>query len=117
MIGCICLGISLPIFGEAVEFNKYTFVVMCIISRFFIGFGSGCINAASASIIAFNYPHIMGKLIAAVLIVCSIGMMVGQIYGAVVQELLGYKFVFLINGAVVLFMLILISVKFPQSKI
>ena len=77
MIGCACLGSTLPLFGEAIEFGKFPFLVICIFSRLCIGFGSGCINSASTSIIAFNYPNIMGRLIAAVAIVSSIGMIIG----------------------------------------
>ena len=76
-MGCACLGVSLPIFGGAVQFDKYAFVIICFISRFIIGFGSGCVNASSASIIAVNFPNLMGRLIAAVAIVCSLGMIVG----------------------------------------
>lgn len=56
MIGALLLGCSLPVFGVVVDFNKYVFLVACIICRLLIGFGSGCINSSSYSIIAFNYP-------------------------------------------------------------
>jgi MFS family permease len=65
MIGCACLGLSLPIFGIAVDFDQALFLMVCITCRLLIGFGSGCINSASNSIIAFNYPDKMSTLIGA----------------------------------------------------
>jgi len=77
MFGCALLGFSLPIFGLAVDFEKYIFLLVCIVCRLFIGFGSGCINSASNSIIAFNYPDKMSQLIGINQVVCSIGMIIG----------------------------------------
>jgi MFS family permease len=77
MLGCACLGLALPIFGQAVDFSPSIFVLTCITCRLFIGFGSSCINSASNSIIAFNYPDKMSRLIGANQAVCSIGMIVG----------------------------------------
>ena len=70
IFGGICLGAALPIFGLAVYFSKYVFLVICIISRLFIGFGSGAIGSASNSIIAFNYPDKMAKLISINSVIC-----------------------------------------------
>ena len=77
ILGGACLGGALPLFGLAVNFSKYVFLLICIISRLIIGFGSGAIGSASNSIIAFNYPDKMARLININSVICSIGMIVG----------------------------------------
>ena len=77
IFGCATLGFALPIFGTAIYFAKYEFVIICIICRLAIGFGSGLISSASNSIIAFNYPNKMARLISINTVINSIGMIVG----------------------------------------
>jgi MFS family permease len=77
LIGCAFLGLSLPLFGEAVYFDKFVFVIVCVVCRLFIGFGSGCISSASNSIIANNYPYMMAGLISANTVISTVGMIAG----------------------------------------
>jgi len=60
-------AISLVVFGYASLIpapgaGKYIFFVVCFCCRLAQGFGNGCINSATSSIIAFNYADRMGFL-------------------------------------------------------
>lgn len=84
LIGCLFLGITLVAFGLANSIppsQKYVFFAVCIVCRFFIGFGSACIGTSSYAIIASNYPDQMAMLIAVLNFCCSVGMISGTIVG------------------------------------
>ena len=72
-----------------------------------LGFARGIIMTASNTIIAYNFPDKISKLIPAMLIALNLGTIVGRIYGVIVEKWLGYTWVFLIIAAVLLLTLIL----------
>jgi MFS family permease len=58
IIGCLCLGFSLVVFGNADYLeDKWVFFGVCFTCRLIIGFGSACINSSSSAIIAYNFPE------------------------------------------------------------
>jgi len=63
MLGCLCEGVAMCIFGvlDKVE-NKFVFGIGCMVCRMIEGFGNGCINSSTSSIIAYNYEEEMGFL-------------------------------------------------------
>ena len=68
MIGMIAQCIAIVIFGYSDKFeptkpSRYIMFAVLFVSRFVQGFGNGCINASSSSIIAFNFPDNMGTLL------------------------------------------------------
>lgn len=69
IIGVVSMGISMLAFGFLNNFStknssgKWFFFVIAVICRILMGFGNGCVNSATSSIIAFNYPESMGFLI------------------------------------------------------
>ena len=74
MIGMIAQCIAIVIFGYSNLFPatstwghdkgwSYIMFAVLFVSRFVQGFGNGCINASSSSIIAFNFPDNMGTLL------------------------------------------------------
>ena len=77
LIGTFCLGLGLAFFGNAHYLKKWPFFYVCIICRFFIGFGSSCIGTSSSSIIAVNFPENLAVIISTLTIVNSLGMIFG----------------------------------------
>ena len=64
LIGVISMGLSMLAFGFLGDIqNKWVFFVVALLCRILMGFGNGCINSSTSSIIAFNYPDAMGFLI------------------------------------------------------
>lgn len=68
IIGVVSMGISMLVFGFIDNFSttnssgKYLFFGTAVVMRILMGFGNGCVNSATSSIIAFNYPESMGFL-------------------------------------------------------
>lgn len=89
------------------------------VSRFVQGFGNGCINASSSSIIAFNFPDNMGTLLGIQNLFTQMGMLLGGIIGGNAEKAFepspnAYVFVYLCN-AVLLAILLLITIFFFPS--
>jgi MFS family permease len=68
LIGVVAMGLSMLFFGLLNNFpststGKWLFFATSVACRILMGFGNGCLNSATSSIIAFNYPESMGFLI------------------------------------------------------
>ena len=64
LIGVVSMGVSMAVFGVLGGItNKWAFFSVALLCRVLMGFGNGCLNSATSSIIAFNYPDSMGFLI------------------------------------------------------
>lgn len=101
--GVLMQTISIVVFGyasliPAAGAGKYIFFVVCFLCRMGQGFGNGCINSATSSIIAFNYSDRMGFLMGMQQIANNAGMLLGPIIGAKINLYLGYTWAFNING-------------------
>jgi len=68
MTGILSMAIGLYIFGAthyitpSNGWTKYAYFVILVIARLLMGFGNGCLQASTSSIIAFNFPENMIKL-------------------------------------------------------
>ena len=64
MIGCLCESISMIFMGLFDLFDSaLLYGVLSFFCRVIEGFGNGCLNSSSSSIIAFNYEDNMSNLI------------------------------------------------------
>ena len=58
-------GAALVAFGYCDKIpasQKYVYFGCLVLSRMIMGFGNGCIQSATSSIIAYNFPDSMGAL-------------------------------------------------------
>jgi len=66
ILGCLCEGLAMFIFGF-IDFipngNPMYYGIASFLCRFVEGFGNGCLNSSVNSIIAFNYEDNMSSLI------------------------------------------------------
>ena len=120
MIGIMLQAISLFVFGYANYIpgagnGKYIFFVVCFCCRLAQGFGNGCINAATSSIIAFNYADRMGFLMGMQQIFNNAGMLAGPLIGSEIKELFGYVWAFNVNGILLGLLFIVSQVVYPYD--
>lgn len=102
LIGVVSMGISMLIFGFLNQFtDKWAFFGAACASRVLMGFGNGCLNSATSSIIAFNYPEAMGFLIGLQQIFNNAGMLIGTLLGGVLAGF-GFGVPFFLNAGVLL---------------
>lgn len=64
MIGCLCESISMFCMGlfDLID-NPAVYGILSFFCRVIEGFGNGCLNSSSSSIICFNYEDNMSNLI------------------------------------------------------
>jgi len=106
MLGCLCESIAMFCFGLFVYIeDPMTYAILCFLCRVIEGFGNGCLNCGSSSIISFNYEDNMSNLIGLTQTFTGLGMLSGPIFGSVLYEIGGFKLPFLITGTF-LFLLI-----------
>lgn len=56
MLGCFCESIAMFCFGFFIYIeDPTTYAIMCFLCRFIEGFGNGCLNSSTSSIISYNY--------------------------------------------------------------
>ena len=114
LIGCISQGISMLLFGPLVYVEDAGwFTVFSIVSRFILGFGNGCLNCSSSSIITTNYRNNMSSLIGLTQSFVGIGMLCGPIIGSLLYEAGGFVLPFFVTGGLLLFMVIPIAFLLP----
>ena len=107
ILGCICESMAMICFGVFVYIeNPAAYAILSFLGRFIEGFGNGCLNSATSSIIAFNYEDNMGNLIGLTQTFTGLGMLSGPIIGSFLYELGGFKLPFFVTG-VLLFALII----------
>ena len=106
ILGCLCESIAMFCFGLFVLIeNPITYGVMSFLCRVIEGFGNGCLNSATSSIISFNYADNMGNLMGLTQTFTGLGMLAGPIFGSLLYESGGFKLPFFVTGAL-LFVLI-----------
>ena len=108
ILGCFCESVAMLCFGllDYIDGNPVLFFSLCMCCRFVEGFGNGCLNSATSSLIQFNYPENANNLISLTQTFTGIGMLTGPIIGSLLYESGGYKLPFYSCG-LVLFLLIL----------
>ena len=106
IMGCLCEAIAMFCFGLFVLIeDPVTYGIMSFLCRVVEGFGNGCLNSATSSIISFNYADNMGNLMGLTQTFTGLGMLAGPIFGSVLYETGGFKLPFFVTGAL-LFVLI-----------
>ena len=117
LAGTISMGISMLIFGflNKIE-EKYTFFGVSVAARILMGFGNGCLNSATSSIIAFNYPESMGFLIGLQQIFNNAGMLIGTLLGGILYSWGGFGLPFFLNAGVLLGLSVICMFTFPQDS-
>jgi len=64
ILGCLGESIAMFCFGLFIYIdNPLTYGILSFLCRFIEGFGNGCLNSATSSIISYNYPENMANLI------------------------------------------------------
>lgn len=122
MTGVISMGISMLVFGFLNNFDssetssgKWWFFGVSVASRILMGFGNGCLNSATSSIIAFNYPESMGFLIGLQQIFNNAGMLIGTLLGGILYSIGGFGLPFFLNAGVLIALAAVTSFTFPQD--
>ena len=83
IVGCICESLAMIAFGMFYYVNgAVSYGVLSFVSRVIEGFGNGCLNSASFSIIAYCYEDSMSKLIGIVQTFTGLGMLAGPLLGS-----------------------------------
>lgn len=91
MLGCLCEGLSMLLMGlfDLIP-SGTTFGILSFFCRVIEGFGNGCLNSSSSSIICFNYPDNMSNLIGLTQTFTGLGMLAGPIFGSFLYESGGF---------------------------
>lgn len=106
ILGCLCESIAMFCFGLFVLIESpVCYGIMSFLCRVIEGFGNGCLNSATSSIISFNYADNMGNLMGLTQTFTGLGMLAGPIFGSILYEAGGFKLPFFVTGAL-LFVLI-----------
>lgn len=100
MLGCLCESIAMFCFGLFVYIDDpLTYGIMSFLCRFIEGFGNGCLNSSSSSIICYNYEENMSNLIGLTQTFTGIGMLSGPIIGSILYEAGGFTLPFFVTGS------------------
>jgi MFS family permease len=106
----ICFGLFIYID------DPLTYGICSFLCRFIEGFGNGCLNSATSSIISFNYEDNMGNLIGLTQTFTGLGMLSGPILGSFLYELGGFKLPFFVTGGLLFCLTIPISIIFTNDR-
>lgn len=117
VLGCLCESIAMFCFGLFVYFkDPVTYGVMSFLCRVIEGFGNGCLNSATSSIISFNYADNMGNLMGLTQTFTGLGMLAGPIFGSILYESGGFKLPFFVTGAMLFILIFPISCLVKNDK-
>ena len=78
--------------------SSVAYGILSFTARFIEGFGNGCLNSASSSIIAYNYEDDMSNLIGMVQTFTGIGMFSGPLIGSLFYHIGGFELPFICTG-------------------
>ena len=118
MLGCLCESLSMFCMGLFDLFeNPVAYAVLSFLCRVIEGFGNGCLNSSSSSIICFNYADNMSNLIGLTQTFTGLGMLAGPIFGSFLYEWGGFKLPFFVTGAMLFALIIPISIFFESDKV
>ena len=120
LIGVFSMGASMLLFGILPLMFKNPpngangFFGLAVLWRILMGFGNGCLNSATSSIIAFNYPESMGFLIGLQQIFNNVGMLIGTFLGSILAAV-SFSFPFYVNAGLLIVLGIVTVFTFPQD--
>jgi MFS family permease len=91
ILGCISEGLAILSFGLISYIdNPDLFGWLAFTCRVIEGFGNGCLNCSSSSIIAYNFEKEMARIIGLTQTFTGLGMLTGPLLGSVLYEIGGY---------------------------
>jgi len=117
ILGCLCESIAMFCFGLFVLIDSpVTYGVLSFLCRVIEGFGNGCLNSATSSIISFNYPDNMGNLMGLTQTFTGLGMLAGPIFGSILYEAGGFKLPFFVTGGLLFVLIFPIGVLLKNDR-
>jgi MFS family permease len=117
MIGCLCESVAMVSFGLFVYIqNPYAYGVCSFLCRLVEGFGNGCLNSASSSIIAHDYEDNMGNLMGLTQTFTGLGMLSGPILGSILYNAGGFVLPFFVTGAMLLSLILPVSCYIKNDR-
>lgn len=101
ILGCLFESIAMFCFGffDFINGRPVLYGILCFLCRFIEGFGNGCLNSATNSIIQFNYSDNASNLIGLTQTFTGLGMLSGPIIGSFLYEWGGFMTPFFVCGA------------------
>ena len=116
MLGCLCEGIAMLIFGFLIYVDDPLYYGLAAFScRFIEGFGNGCLNSASTSIINFYYSDNTSNLIGLTQTFTGLGMLSGPLIGTLFVEIGGFTLPFLVVGSLLILLMLPIPCFLPND--
>lgn len=117
IVGCLCESIAMFCFGLFVLIDTpVTYGILSFLCRVIEGFGNGCLNSATSSIISFNYPDNMGNLMGLTQTFTGLGMLAGPIFGSILYEAGGFKLPFFVTGGLLFVLIFPIGVLLKNDR-
>ena len=117
ILGCLCESIAMLFFGLFVYIeDPLTYGILSFVARVIEGFGNGCLNSATSSIIAFNYEENMDNLIGLTQTFTGLRMLSGPLIGSLLYEVGGFQMPFFVTGALLFALIIPISILVSNDK-
>jgi MFS family permease len=97
--GLLCESIAMLAFAtfDNIE-DPILYGTLCFLCRVIEGFGNGCLNSATSSIIVCDYEEHVSKLIGLTQTFTGLGMLAGPLAGAFLYDLGGFKMPFYVTG-------------------
>jgi MFS family permease len=112
ILGIISEGVAMLMFSTLVLIDRpIYFGLFAFMFRFLEGFGNGCLNSASTSIINFYFKDNTSNLIGLTQTFTGLGMLCGPMIGSILFELGGFALPFLVVGVMLLILV------FPVQKL
>lgn len=119
VMGCLFESIAMFVLGfmdKMSDDRAALYGTLCFFCRFIEGFGNGCLNSATFSIIQFSYGDNAGNLIGLTQTFTGLGMLAGPILGSVLFEAGGFELPFFVCGALLFALTIPICFILPNDK-
>ena len=107
MLGCILESFSILVFAFLINFDDpIVYGVSCFLCRMVEGFGNGCLNSSSNSLISYHFEDDQSKLIGLIQTFTGIGMLAGPVGGSFLYSFGGFQLPFFVSGGA-LFLLVI----------
>ena len=91
ILGCIAEGIAMVCFGLFFHIqDPTTYAILSFVCRFVEGFGNGCLNSSTSSIISYNFEDNMSNLIGLTQTFTGLGMLSGPLLGSIMYQTGGF---------------------------
>ena len=107
MLGCILESFAILVFAFLIYFDDpIVYGVSCFLCRMVEGFGNGCLNSSSNSLISYHFEDDQSKLIGLIQTFTGIGMLAGPVGGSFLFSFGGFQLPFFVSGGA-LFLLVI----------